>query len=101
LPFLDVDCAARSSGGNQQVGLAAEEGGDLEDVTNFGGWFGLVRLMDVCQDAVAFRFEGREDAETLLQARSAVGGNGRPVGLVERGLEDEARLDARTFSAMK
>ena len=32
LALLDVDGAAGFAGGDEQVGLAAEEGGDLEDV---------------------------------------------------------------------
>jgi hypothetical protein len=36
-PFLDVDGAAGFAGSDQQVGLAAEESGNLEDIDGFGG----------------------------------------------------------------
>ena len=37
LALLDVDDAAGAPGGHQQVRLAAQEGGDLQDIGHFGG----------------------------------------------------------------
>ena len=47
LSFLDVHGFAGVSGGNQQVGLAAQEGGNLEYVGEFRGHCGLSGLVDV------------------------------------------------------
>ena len=53
LAFLDVDGAAGFAGGDEQVGLAAEEGGDLEDVDGFGGDLAVGGLVDVGEDGQA------------------------------------------------
>ena len=43
LAFLDVDGAAGFAGGDEQVGLTAEERGNLEDIDGFGGDFAVRR----------------------------------------------------------
>ncbi len=50
LAFLDVDCATGTSRGDKQIGLAAEERGDLEDIDDLGGDFSLRRFVNVGQD---------------------------------------------------
>ena len=47
LPLLDVDRPAGLGRGHHEVGLAAEEGGDLEHVADLGGRLALRRLVDV------------------------------------------------------
>ena len=47
LAFLDVYGSACAGGGYEQVGLAAEEGGDLEDVDVLGGEVGFLCRVDV------------------------------------------------------
>jgi len=90
LALLDVDGAPRPAGFHEQIRLAAEEGGDLQDVRGFGGGRGLIGRMDVGEDGqpgAALHF--REDAEPLAQAGAAIGADAGAVGLVERRLEDE------------
>ena len=72
-PFLMLTIRPGAAGRDQQVGLAAEEGGDLEDVGHFGGRAGLRGLVDVGEDGVARRLEAGQDAQAFLQARPAVG----------------------------
>ena len=50
LAFLYVDGAAGAGGGDEQVGLAAEEGGDLQDVDDLAGGGGLGGLVDIGED---------------------------------------------------
>jgi len=50
LAFFDIDGAAGATGGNEEVCLAAEEGGDLEDVGDFGGGAGLGGFVDIGED---------------------------------------------------
>ncbi len=50
LAFLDVDGASGAGGGDEQVGLAAEEGGDLQDVDDFSGGGGLGGVVDIGED---------------------------------------------------
>ncbi len=94
LALLDVDDAARLRGRDQQIGLARQEGGDLQDVDDVGGRLRLRRVVDVGEqrDAVA-RLDRGQHAQPFVEARTAEGGSRRAVGLVERGFEDER--DAR------
>ena len=48
--FFYVDDAIGFCGGFEEIGLAREEGGDLEDVDDFGGGGGLVAFVDVGED---------------------------------------------------
>ena len=47
LALLDVDDAAGAAGFDEDVGLAGEEGGDLEDVADFGGGADVRGFMNV------------------------------------------------------
>jgi hypothetical protein len=93
LALLEVDDTARASGLEQEVGLAAEEGGDLEDIGDFGGRAGLPGLVNVREDGVARRLDAGQDAEAFLEPRPAVGRDAGAVGLVERGFENERPRD--------
>src|ERR1700733_15401198 len=53
LAFFDVDRAAGFAGGEQQVGLAAEEGRNLQHVDSLGGDGALFGSVDVGQDRKA------------------------------------------------
>ena len=53
LPLLDVDRPARAARGDEQVGLAAQKGRDLENVADLRGGFGLRRLVDIGQHGQA------------------------------------------------
>ena len=79
LAFLHVDGAAGFAGGDEQVGLTAEEGGNLEDVAGLGdgcavrglvdiGEDGKVRLFgDAAQDARAFSRPGPRKLVTVVR----------------------------------
>ena len=70
LAFLDVDGAAGLCGGDEQVGLAAEEGGDLEDVDGFGGDGAVGGFVDVGEDGKPGGFgEAAEDGWCLRRGR--------------------------------
>ena len=93
LAFFNVDGAARFCGGDEQVGLAAEEGGDLQD--EFGGGDGVgyagavVWGVDVGEDGEA-GFGGYffEDAAAFGEAGAAEALNAGAVGFVVAGFED-------------
>ena len=71
-PFLTFTALPVARGGVQQVGLAAEEGGDLEHVGHLGRGLGLPALVDVGDDRDAeLLLDGGEDREPLLHARAA------------------------------
>ena len=82
-------CASHGLGGGfQQIGLAAEEGWDLEHIHDLGGGSGLVAFVDVGEHrhpkALAHLLE---DFEALIGARPPIGLAGAAVGLVEAGFE--------------
>ena len=94
LPLLDVDDSAGAPGGEQQVGLAAEKGGDLQDVGDLGGRLGLRRLVNIGQDreACSLRTPARMRSPSLKPG-PAVGASAGAVGFVERRFEDERADD--------
>ncbi len=88
LGLLDVDDRACLGHGDHQVGLARQEGRQLDDVADFGDHGSLRRLVDVGdQRHVEGLLDLFEDAHALFQAGATVGGHRRAVGLVEAGLE--------------
>jgi len=97
LPLFYVDGAAGLGGGDQQVGLAAEEGRNLENgldiakgVRELGGLLGGV---DVGEDGEAVvSGDAAEDARALLQSRPSKAVDRRAVGLVVAGFEDVRNL---------
>ena len=90
LSLLDVDDAARAARRQQQIGLPAEESGNLQDVGHRGHRFGLRRLMNIGEDRKAFRLQPGQNAQSFDEARPAIGVQAGAVGLVKRRLEDEA-----------
>ena len=95
LAFLDVDGPAGFPGSNQQVRLAAEEGRNLQDIDDLFEGGALGGVVDVGQhrnaQAVPDLGEHRPGA---LQAEAAGAVDAGPVGLVERGLEDQPDIEA-------
>ena len=78
-PLLDVDRCAGFAGGQQQVGLAAQEGGDLEDVAGLGRGRAVVGRVHIGQHRAAdARADLGEDIEPGRPFRRRVG----PTGLV-------------------
>ena len=89
LPLLDVDRATGAAGGDQEIGLPAEERRDLQHVQDKGSFIGLGGLVDVREERDAhFRLDRLQDAQALLQTGPTERLDRAPVGLVERGLED-------------
>ena len=99
LAFFNVDRPAGLGGGDEQVGLAAEEGGNLEhgfgvaeSVREPGA---VLRGVDVGENGNAkVAGDGAEDARAFDQARAAEAADAGAVGLIVAGLEDprEAQL---------
>ena len=95
LAFLDVHRAAGLGGGFEQVGLAAEKGGDLQQIDVFGGDVRLLGGVDVGGDGHAeFLGDFTEDPAAFLDAGAAEGVDRGAVGLVERGFEEEMNAGA-------
>ena len=93
LAFLDVNDAARGGGGGEEVSLAAEEGGDLEDVADFGDGLGLGGEMDVGQDGEAeLFFDAGEELEAGCEAGAARAAAGGAVGFVVGAFEDDVEV---------
>ena len=89
LGFFDVDDVAGFCHGDDEVGLAGEEGGQLDDVADFGDGGALVGFVDVGDDGyVKLAFDGLEDFHAFVQADAAKRMNGGAVGFVEGGFED-------------
>ena len=89
LALLHVDGAAGFSGGDEQVGLAAEEGGNLEDVAGFGDGGAVRGLVHVGEDGKVRLFgDAAEDAGAFDEAGAAKARDRGAVGLVVGGLED-------------
>jgi len=89
LAFFDVDGAAGASGGDEEVGLAAEEGWDLKNVGALGGDFAVGRLVDVGENGKAGGFsKAAQDGRAFFEAGTAEAGDGGAIGLVVGGFED-------------
>ena len=100
LAFFDIDGASGVGGGNEQVGLAAEEGGNLEHgfgvterVREAGAVLGGV---DVGQDGNAEVLgDGAEDARAFDEAGAAKASDAGAVGFVVAGLENPGEVEVR------
>jgi len=89
LAFFDVDGAAGAAGGDEEVGLAAEKCGNLENVDGFGGNFavgGLVNIREYGKTGVAG--DAAEDLDTCFEAGAAKTFDAGAVCLVVAGFED-------------
>ena len=76
LALLHVDGTAAGSRGGDQIGLTAEEGGDLQEVDMACGDGDFFRLVDVGGDVQAeVAADGGENAAAFLEARAAEGGS--------------------------
>ena len=94
LAFLHIDDLARIACGQQHIGLAAQEGGDLQDVHCFGGdgtlGFGVNIRQNRHADGLAHRLQ---HGQTFVDAKPAFAAKRGAVGLVIAGLEHELRAD--------
>ena len=73
--------------GLHQIGLARQEGGQLDDVDHLGDRFGLMGLMQIGDDRHAEgRFQLLEDLHPLFQTRTAIGVDGERLALSQLAL---------------
>ena len=97
LPLLHVHRPARSSDGHQEIRLAAEECGDLEDVGNLRGGRHLVRLVNVRENRQpGGAADLREGTEAPLEPGSARALEARAVRLVVGGFVNHVDPESRS-----
>ena len=97
-PFLMFTVLPVRPAAIKQIGLAAEERGNLQDVDGFRGRSGLRRLVDVGQHGVALRSDAGENAQPFFQPWAAVGLDAAAIGLIEGSFEDERTGDSADFA---
>src|SRR5262249_46975777 len=93
LAFLDIDDATSAACRNEEIGLAAEERRNLENVGDSRRGFRLDGFVNVGKSRKAGRLQGRQYPQTLAQAGTAIRSDGRAVGLIEGRFEDERAGD--------
>jgi hypothetical protein len=94
LPLLHVHRPPRTTRREEQIGLAAEERRDLEDIYDLCDCRRMGRLVDVGEERQAARGTGGlERAEALLETRAAGSVDPRAVGLVEAGLQTDRQSE--------
>lgn len=90
LAFLDVDRTVGRGGRDEQVSLAAEEGGDLEGVDNGTDCGALVGRVDISDRLESiFGFDSVEDFHAAFEAGAAIAADRGAVGLIEGALEKD------------
>ena len=90
LALLDIDRAPGLRGGDQQVGLAAEKGGNLEHVHRLGDRRALVLAVHVGEHrATVGGAQFGEHRQGGIHPDAARGAQARAVRLVERRLVDQ------------
>ena len=96
LPLLDIDRPPGARRRDQKVGLAAEEGGDLQRVDRLGDPGALGALVHVGDHRQADRLaDFGEDRQRRLEPQPARARAGGAVRLVERRLVDEPDPEPR------
>src|SRR5262245_37313201 len=96
LALLDVDRAPGRRRGPQQIGLATEERGDLQDVRDLGRLVGLMSFVNVGDDGRAdFVLDLSQYAQPFFHSQAAKRAGGRAVCFVVRGFEDERDVEPR------
>ncbi len=94
LALLDVDGSAGFACGDEQIGLAAKESRNLEDVDSFGGDRAVGRLVYVSEDGEAGIFgDAAEDARAFFETGTAEAFYAGAIGLVVAGFEDEGNAE--------
>src|SRR5262245_27165923 len=94
LALLDVDGAAGGGRGHQEIGLPAQEGGNLQDVHYLRHRCALLRVVHVGEDRhPEFLADLGEDRQRPFEPDAARALGAGAVGLVERGLVDELDAD--------
>ena len=99
LALLDVYGTASFAGGYEEVSLAAEEGGNLEDVDSLGGGVAVGRLVNVGEYGEAgFAGDAAEDADAFGESRTTEALHAGAVGFVIAGLEDVGNAHIRGYA---
>ena len=92
LALLDVDDASGLAGLDQDIGLTAQECGNLQNVYRLGRERSLARLVNVREDRDATIANPFQDAQSFFDPRPTIGIYTRPIGLIERRLEYERHI---------
>ena len=93
LSFLDVDYALGHPSRDDQIGLAAEERGDLQDIDDFGDFGDVFRFVHVRKHRnVDFVFHLFQNAEALGESGAAKAAHRGTVGFVVGRFEDERNV---------
>ena len=95
LSLLDVDRSSRGSGRDDQIGLTAEERGNLQEVQNLRRRAHVPGFMHVGRDRdTQLAADSCQDLQAAFKSRAPKGANGSPVGLVVGRLEDEGDVES-------
>ena len=93
LPLLDIHGPRLAGDFDDEIGLPAEKGRNLQDIEDPGGRFDLLEAMDVGENGdIELLPDLLENLEPPDQTGPPVGIPGGPVRLVVGGLEDERDL---------
>jgi len=88
LALLYIDSATRSSSGEEQVRLAAEEGRDLQHIHSIGDRGAIFHLMDIGKHRQPCGFgHATQDAAAFRKARPTKAADRGAIGLVITGFE--------------
>src|SRR2546425_6760634 len=99
LALLDVYRALGHSGGNDQVGLAAEECRNLQNIHNFGDFWNVLDLVNVSQNRhVNLIFHFFQNAQSCDKSWPAKTAHGSAICLVVRGFEDERNIQRARYA---
>ena len=94
LAFLDIHRPLAHGGGDDQIGLAAEESRNLQhirDFRNLGDVRGFVHVGE--HRNVDFIFDFFENAQSFDQTRSAKAAHRSPIGLIVGSFKDERNVE--------
>src|SRR5580704_6525216 len=93
LAFLNVHCSPAQSSSDHQVGLTAEERGNLQHVHDFRNFANVRGLMHISQHReLKVVFDLLQNAQTFFQSRPAKTAYGCAIRLVVAGFENKRKL---------
>jgi hypothetical protein len=94
LPFFEVYGFAGPGGGDNEVGLAAEQGRDLQQIEDGGGGLRLRRFMDIRGHGNAQPSPyAPENRKAFLETGTAIRMKRGSIGFIERRLEDVRKTE--------
>jgi hypothetical protein len=93
LALLDVHRPPGCGAGNQEIGLPAQEGRDLQAVGHLGGRLCLAGLVDIGHHGdLGLDPRPSQNPQALVEAEPPIGGQARAVGLVDGRLEHDRKV---------